>query len=195
MTYWVDEVVAEAKSRRDPVDRIEPLVSEGLRKLRSVIERDADKLNTELYQGEDIFVVEDAPVHFYDFRVKMSSGRYDAQIRMRSEELALTYTVNPGRSIELGLIADKTGGISFYQGNQIVSYDEVSRRLLEPPVRGEFHRAHDASQVSLDKRNRRTLYSNVSARPHRDANLGLGQRRRIINSIASRQASGHPVNT
>ena len=45
-------------------------------------------------------------------------------------------------------------------------------------------RAHDAAQVALDQRDAGALHRHVGAGAHRDADVGLRQRRRVVDAVA-----------
>ena len=50
--------------------------------------------------------------------------------------------------------------------------------------RGSSARARDARQVALDQRDAGALHRDVGAGAHRDADVGLGQRRRVVDAVA-----------
>ena len=58
--------------------------------------------------------------------------------------------------------------------------------LREPP------RPRDAAQVALDQRDLRAVHRDVGARAHRDADIGLGQRRRIVDAVAGHRDDACP---
>ena len=56
--------------------------------------------------------------------------------------------------------------------------DVLHRRAAEPP------RTDDAAQVALDQRDARALHRDVRAGAHRDADVGLGERRRVVDAVS-----------
>ncbi len=44
--------------------------------------------------------------------------------------------------------------------------------------------AHDAGQIALDERDAGALHGDIRARAHGHAHIGLGQRRRVIDTVA-----------
>ena len=56
--------------------------------------------------------------------------------------------------------------------------DIAHRRLAQLPGAG------DAQQIALDQRDARTFHRDIGAGTHRDADMGLGQRRSIVNAVA-----------
>jgi hypothetical protein len=140
MANWVDQLIADVQRRQELIDKIVPRVPAALEKLRSVIQQDIDRLNNDLYEGRPIFEIEDAPVPFYDFRVTRVNSKFEAQVRLHADELELKCSILPsGRGLHLSALADLEGGISFFDGNQLVPLEEISRTLIEPAIRAEFN--------------------------------------------------------
>ena len=53
-----------------------------------------------------------------------------------------------------------------------------------PSSRATAPRAHDAAQVALHQRDARALHRDVGAGAHRDADVRLRQRRRVVDAVA-----------
>jgi hypothetical protein len=92
------------QQRQEMVDRVEANTPKILAAFRAATQDDVECVNNELFDHDSIFEIEDTPVRFYDFRVTRTDSDFEAQVRLRADDLALHCMFQPP---SLGCLASK----------------------------------------------------------------------------------------
>ena len=140
MPNWIDALAVEVQRRQEMVGRVEANTPKILQALRAAIQEDIDRVNTELYDGRSIFEIEDASVPFYDFRITRADSDFEAQVRLRADDLQLHCRLQPrGSGFDFEVLADAEGEFSIVSRTEEVPLGEISRLILEPSIREGFN--------------------------------------------------------
>lgn len=136
---WVAELAKAAEARRDYLEKVEELAPTVWQKVLSAVGRDVSRINSEIYNGRSVFEVSEEDEDSYSFTIEHNYLNHEVEVSLLIEDGVLEYTFRPSiQSEQIRFFLDKENGLNFIEGSRMVSFDEISRRLLEPIIRAEF---------------------------------------------------------
>jgi hypothetical protein len=133
---WIADLVKAVEARKKHIEKVEAEAPEVLSKLKAAVRRDADRLNDELYKGHKILRF--GPGGEYDFTVMHLGTDAETEVIFKVEDDLLECTFKPDYETLILRTTVGSSGLSFFESNNLVEVDELSRKLIEPLIKAEF---------------------------------------------------------
>ena len=137
---WIKRLGKEVENRTKHLVTVREKAPETLKQLQRIVDRDAYRLNDELYESSGVIEVESVDVEAFNFAVEHTRRNVRVEVALDVKNDRLNITFNPShQSEQFQCVVDNLGGLSFFENRSLVKLDEISRRILEPIVRAEFN--------------------------------------------------------
>lgn len=135
---WPADLMKEVSSRKERVRLLKQRAPMAMYNLRLAVVSAADAVNQKLSNEDADFVVSELEDN-HSFEIEDANGTHQIEINFDPEEESLEYELEGYGTVALNAMPDKDGGISFFErGNKLVTYEQLSQRLVELLVREVF---------------------------------------------------------
>lgn len=136
---WIENLTKEVKAKQKRVKSLHNLGAHAIDNLRSLIKVDIDSINEQISTesgDEPFYITADDEL---GFTIHHENSNVKVEVILNPDDEQLVYELSSGLPQELFAMADKDGGISFFDGgNRLVTPEQLSQGLVDLLVRTAY---------------------------------------------------------
>lgn len=133
---WVEALTIAVEQRKNRESKIMGKIDKTFNEIVSVIKKDLEHINTYVYDEKVLDLQTNSP---YQAIVLSDKSEFESIVAFIPEELSLCLLLPSSHKTYYPAFLNKWDGISFNNAPSELTLSDISRMLIEPIVKLEFH--------------------------------------------------------